>query len=108
FLSGDCFAPCVAGPVSCFNVPDGVDSDVVVDGSAVEFCGADDGFVVWGGAPAAPAGRVTTVPLRGGKYKGPFCPQPSTKVKGKAPAKQNNTRFIPPPAVVRATPTIHE
>lgn len=100
--------PCVAGPASCFNVPDGVDSDVVVDGNAVGFCGAGDGFVVWGGVPAAPAGRVTTVPLRGGKYKAPFWPQPTTKVRGNAPAKHNSNRFIHPPGADRATPATHE
>jgi len=108
FLSGGCFEPCVAGPVSCFNVPDGVDSDVVVDGSAVEFCGAGDGFVVWGGVPAAPAGRVTTVPLRGGKYKAPFCPQPMTKVRGSTAAKHNSNRFIHPPGGGRARRATHE
>jgi hypothetical protein len=42
FLSGGGLAPWVAGPVFCFNVPDGVDSDVVVDGDVVVSCGDDD------------------------------------------------------------------
>ena len=99
--------PWVAGPVFCCNVPDGVDSDVVVDGNVVAPCGDDDWFVC-GGATALPAGRVTTVPFLGGKYNGPFWPQPTARVSGKVPAKHNNTRFINTPAAGHATPTTRE
>jgi hypothetical protein len=97
--------PWVAGLVFCCNVPDGVDSDVVLDG--VGSCG-DDWFVVCGGAPALPAGRVTTVPFLGGKYNRPFFPQPTVKVSGKAPAKHNHIRFITKPAAAHAAPTTLE
>ena len=113
FLSGGCFAPWAAGPVFCFNAPDGVDSDVVVDGNVVASWG-DDGWFDCGGVAALPAGRVTTVPFLGGKYKEPFCPQPTVKVSAEIPAKHNITGFINTggfiitPAADHAAPPSHE
>jgi len=97
----------------CFSAPDGVDSDVVVDGNVVASWG-DDGWFVCGGVAALPAGRVTTVPFLGGKYNGPFCPQPTVKVSAETPAKHNITGlintggFIITPAADHAAPPNHE
>ncbi len=116
FLFPACPAPVagVAEPASCFTVPDGDDSDCV-DGAVVVPCDGD-WFVVCGvpdgvlelGAGAEPAGRVTTVPLRGGRYNAPFCPHAAVSASGKTAVKHNIRRFMDSPADGRAAPTIHE
>jgi hypothetical protein len=51
------------------------------------------------------AGRVTTVPLRGGRYSAPFCPHAAVNTSGMT-AAQNNTRcFTDSPVAGHAAPT---
>jgi len=101
---------CVAGSMSCLNVSDGEASDGV-DGSVVPSCGDDDWFVVCGvlaGGALDPAGLVTTVPWRGGRYNAPFCPHAAVSASGRTAAKHNATRLTGPPVVGHAAPTSHE
>jgi hypothetical protein len=87
---------------------DCVDGAVVVscDGDWFVVCGVLDGVLV-PGAGTEPAGRVTTVPLRGGRYNGPFCPHAAVSASGATAVKYNTRRFMDSPADGRAAPTIH-
>jgi hypothetical protein len=86
-----------------------VEGVVVVscDGDWFVVCGVLDGVLVLGGG-TEPAGRVTTVPLRGGRYNGPFCPHAAVSASGTTAVKCNTRRFMDSPADGRAAPTIHE
>ena len=99
-------------------VPEGEESDGV-DGDVASCV---DWFVVWGvfdgvvdpgdgavvGAGAEPAGRVTTVPFRGGKYNAPFCPHAVVIARGSTAAKHNIRRLIGSPAAGHPAPTTRE